>query len=86
MDARDALRAVAQQYQPEIEDLYRRMLGSMPQGHSVAWDDLQDREVVSVLGEVESEAWNRTVEAIWLDACLARGFDYHFPQPDPEDG
>ena len=33
----------------------------------------------------------RTVEAIWLDACLARGFGYHFPQPeqhpaDPEDG
>jgi hypothetical protein len=54
-------------------------------------DDLQSPDVVAVLGEVESAAWNRTVEAIWLDACLARGFGYHFPQPeqhpaDPEDG
>jgi len=81
MTARDELRAVARAFQPEIEDLCRRMLSALPEGHSVGLNDLQDRDVVSVLGEVESDAWNRTVEAIWLDACLARGFGYHFPQP-----
>lgn len=84
--SRDTLRAVALAHQAEIEDLYRRILADLPEGHSVTLDDLQNRDVVAVLGEVESAAWNRTVEAIWLDACLARGFGYHFPQPDPEDG
>jgi len=82
--ARNDLRAVALAHQVEIEALYRRMLADLPEGHSVTMDDLQSPEVVAVLGEVESDAWNRTVEAIWLDACLARGFGYHFPQPDPD--
>lgn len=82
MTARDELRAVALAHQAEIEDLYRRMLASRPEGHSVTLNDLQNREVVSVLGEIEGEAWNRTVTAIWLDACLERGFGYHFPRPE----
>ncbi len=82
MTARDDLRTVALAHQAEIEALYRRMLADLPEGHSVTMDDLQNREVVAVLGEVESVAWTRTVEAIWLDACLARGFGYHFPQPE----
>lgn len=91
MTARNDLRAAALAHQAEIEDLYRQMLASLPADHSVTMDDLQSPDVVAVLGEVESAAWNRTVEAIWLDACLARGFGYHFPQPeqhpaDPEDG
>lgn len=81
MTARDELRAVALAHQAEIEDLYRRMLAVLPAGHSVTLDDLQNREVVSALGEVESDAWNRTVTAIWLDACLERGFGYNFPRP-----
>lgn len=84
MTARDDLRAVALAHQAEIEDLYRRMLADLAEGHSVTMDDLQNPAVVAVLGEVESVAWNRTVEAIWLDACLARGFGYHFPQPEQQ--
>lgn len=86
MTARKDQRAVALAHQAEIEALYRRVLADLPEGHSVMMDDLQNRDVVAVLGEVESAAWNRTVGAIWLDTCLARGFGYHFPQPDPEDG
>ena len=86
MTARDDLRGVALAHQAEIEDLYRRMLAALPQGHSVTMNDLPNPEVVAVLGEVESAARNRTVEAIWLDACFTRGFGYLFPQPDAEDG
>jgi hypothetical protein len=84
MTARDELRAVALAHQAEIEDLYRRMLAALPAGHGVTLDDLQNRAVVSVLGEIEGEAWNRTVTAIWLDACLEHGFGYHFPDPDTD--
>lgn len=64
------------------------MLTDLPEGHLVTMNDLQNSDVVAVLGEVESAAWNRTVEATWPDTCLARGFGYHFPQhpADPEDG
>lgn len=84
MTARDELRAAALAHQAEIEDLYRRMLADLPEGNTVTLNDLQDREVVSVLGEVE--AWNRTVTAIWLDVCLERGFSYHFPRPEAAEG
>ncbi len=56
MTARDELHAVAQRRQAEIEGLYCRMLADRPKGHSVTLDDLQDREVISMPGEVESEA------------------------------
>jgi phage FluMu gp28-like protein len=63
------------------------MLSDLPADHSVTLDDLQSSDVVSVLGEVEGEAWTRTVEAIWLDACLRHGFDYHLEEPaEQEDG
>lgn len=80
--AREDVRAVALAHQAEIEDLYQRRLADLPEGHSVTMNDLQNPSVVAVLGEVESAAWNRTVEGIWLDACLARGFGYHSPQPE----
>lgn len=44
MIARDELRAVALAHQSEIEDLYRRMLADLPQGHSVTLNDLQNPE------------------------------------------
>ncbi|GEM_PF-1327341 len=50
MTARDDLRAVALAHQAEIEALYRRMLADLPEDHSVTMNDLQNRDVVAVLG------------------------------------
>jgi hypothetical protein len=81
-EAFEILREVAAKYQDEFESIYRAILLDLlrlPAAERLSWADLLTREVVAGLGVAEGRAWNRSVQARWLDACLERGFAYDFP-------
>jgi hypothetical protein len=84
-EAFEALRDAAAGWTTLFEDVYRQMLYGLaeaPADRRITFEQMQNQDVVRALGAVEGYAWNRAVEALWLDQCFEDGFSYDFPAAD----